>query len=93
MRASSSSRSSTDGDFAADLGQRLEGFGVAPLRSNSRALTSAVATCAANWRRMFDVALGEPIAARLRMLSAPIGRFLCISGTTSVGAMPGTTST
>ena len=40
------------GHFAADLGQRLERLGVVPLLREQPALTSAVATCAANWRRI-----------------------------------------
>ena len=78
-------------DFAADLGERLERVGVAPAaleqprvdqrhRDVRRELPEDRRRRAAvNWSRL-----------RLRMLSAPIGRDLCSSGTTTAESMPGT---
>ncbi len=93
MRVNSSSRSRIEATSRPISASVSNASASRRLRSNSRAFTSATATCAANCVAIATSRGVNWSRLRLRMLSAPIGRDLWINGTTSSDCMPGTVST
>ena len=82
------------GDFPADLGQRLERVRIETAALIETGIGERDGDVGAELGHDRHVSRREVVASRLlRILSAPMGRDLWISGTTISEFMPGTSST